>query len=449
MLRYTGHPFVDVGVAAITAFVGKGKPQEITYKDLDQVAGYLKNAYVNLKGVQGQLTTLFPNSGFTQAAFKQEQKSGYGDQVLYGFLPEATKLNVTCVFYPEKPAYIYAHRQFIPLLSADGTINFSPEGGRQGIPISGEALLAIAAILLGAFRCKNWLIFHEISPSSDVDMMLVLARDAVKAVRATINLLSLQPDNKWPTLKKPRQVYIDKILDAQTQIGRREVKPGNITGYHFSNYGPNPSIEVVRLENDVWGFISTARNDAEHAWNKFLAVGQVDKDYNQSYDALFDLPHNYRRFFALLKLVADWNFTEIFLRKVMKMNQRRIQLLKDLGERFVKHMDQHERDGKGGIKLGFYHQFSRADSFGDFRKVLLKASDDAFKKGNQTLLTMEEFVLAFNSPEDRYESWTLARDLVALRMLELLPDLGISAEDRSPELEAELANSDQDTTETE
>jgi hypothetical protein len=262
-------------------------------------------------------------------------------------------------------------------------------------------------------------------------------------------LLRLAPENKWPTLKRPRQVYIDKILNAQTQINRRHAKLGNITGYHFSNYGPKPSIEVVRLENDVWDFISTAKNDAERAWNKFLAVGQVDKDYNRSYDALFDLPYNYSRFMLLLKKVADWNFTEIFLRKVMKMNQRRIQLLKDLGERFVKYMDQYERDGKGGIKLGFYHEFSRTSNFNEFRKVLLKASDSAFKKGNQTLLTSDEFVLAFNSPEDRYESWTLARDLVTLRLLELLPALGVTPEERNAEPEPVQEDSEPGQTDTE
>src|SRR5258706_10350083 len=119
LLRYTGNPFVDVGVAAIAAFEDssrKRRPEDVDIQHLIRVANFLKDIYTNLKTVQGQLTTLFPNSGFTQAAFKPPQKAAYADRLLYGFLPEAKKLDVPCFFYPEKPAYVYAHRQFMPLL---------------------------------------------------------------------------------------------------------------------------------------------------------------------------------------------------------------------------------------------------------------------------------------------------------------------------------------------
>jgi len=41
MLRFTGHPLVDVGIATIMAFVGKDDPAQITGADLDQVADYI------------------------------------------------------------------------------------------------------------------------------------------------------------------------------------------------------------------------------------------------------------------------------------------------------------------------------------------------------------------------------------------------------------------------
>ncbi len=448
-LRYVGHPFVDVGVAAITAFVAKRTPAEITLEDLIHVADYLKDIYSSIKVVQGQLTTLFPNSGFTQPSYNAEQKTEYANMLLYGFLPNAPKLDVACSFFPEKPAYLYAHRQFVPLLSPDGAINFLPEGRQRGIPVSGEAVLTVAAVLLGAYRCKNWLIFHETSPSSDIDMTLIMAREAMKANTQMVEVVRGHPDTKWTTLKKPRQVYIDRILAAQSTINRRHAKLGDVTGYHFSNYGPNPDLEMIRLESSVWDFIGTARYDAEAAWNLFLAAGQVDKEYNRAYDALFDLPHQYNRFMELLKQVADWNFTEIFLRKVVKMNQRRIQLLKDLGDRLVAYVDTYERDGKGRIKFGFYYNFARTNKPGDFRKLVLEACDVAYRKGNHTLITADEFVLAFESPEDRYESWTLARDLITLRILEGLVALGVSPEEREAAEEELKAQSEAQVVEAE
>ena len=38
MLTYTGNPFVDVGVAAITAFAQKRHPEDVTPEDLTTVA---------------------------------------------------------------------------------------------------------------------------------------------------------------------------------------------------------------------------------------------------------------------------------------------------------------------------------------------------------------------------------------------------------------------------
>jgi CRISPR-associated protein Cst1 len=448
-LHYTGYPFVDVGVAAITAFVQKTRIEDVSLDDLIQAADYLKDVYSNIKVVQGQLTTLFPNSGFTQPSYSKEQKLDYSNTMFYGFMPGVSKLDVACSFFPDKRAYLYAHRQFVPLLSPDGTINFLPEGRRMGIPVSGEALLAIAAVLLGSFRCKNWLVFHEVSPSNNVDLTLIMAREAMKTNTQMIELLRGEPENKWTTLKKPRQVYIDKILAAQTQINRRNAHLGNMTGYHFSNYGPNPDLEVIRLESSVWDFISTARYDAEAAWGRFLALGQVDKEYNRAYDALFDLPYQYNRFMELLKQVADWNFTEIFLRKVVKMNQRRIHLLKELGDRLVSYINTHERDGKGRIKFGFYYKFARTNKPGEFRTLIIEACDTAYRKGNQTLITTDEYVLAFESPEDRYESWTLARDLITMRIIEGLVALGVSPEEREAAEEELKAQIDAQTVETE
>jgi hypothetical protein len=39
MLRYTGHPIADIGVATIAAFCGESDPASLTEKDLAETAG--------------------------------------------------------------------------------------------------------------------------------------------------------------------------------------------------------------------------------------------------------------------------------------------------------------------------------------------------------------------------------------------------------------------------
>ena len=86
MMEYTGHPFVDAGLATITAFVGKDNPQELEEADLDAIAIYMAEQYVR-NPLRGFLTVAFPNSGFTQPAFfkQPDKQQTYIDRVLYAY----------------------------------------------------------------------------------------------------------------------------------------------------------------------------------------------------------------------------------------------------------------------------------------------------------------------------------------------------------------------------
>src|SRR5690242_15294570 len=114
LLHYTNHPFIDVGVATITAFVGKRRPEEVVLSDLEAVAEYLKDIYCNVKEVQNQLNTVFQGAHFTQPAMKPEQKLLYANKVLFAFRADRPVLPDTyCTFFPEKLALVeYAHRQY-------------------------------------------------------------------------------------------------------------------------------------------------------------------------------------------------------------------------------------------------------------------------------------------------------------------------------------------------
>ena len=85
MLKYTGHPLVDVGVATITAFAGKRDPTDLTEDDLDKMADYITKHYT-VNPMQSFLTTIFPNSGFVQPSYKRypEKRLEYAEMVLRG-----------------------------------------------------------------------------------------------------------------------------------------------------------------------------------------------------------------------------------------------------------------------------------------------------------------------------------------------------------------------------
>jgi len=41
MPSFTGHPLVDVGLATITAFAGKERPEDLTEEDYEAIVDYI------------------------------------------------------------------------------------------------------------------------------------------------------------------------------------------------------------------------------------------------------------------------------------------------------------------------------------------------------------------------------------------------------------------------
>lgn len=99
MLKYTGHPIVDVGMATIAAFVKKRNISTITRDDLDRIADYIEQQYV-VNPLKSFLTVAFPNSGFTQPAYEKapDKRIEYARLVSRGYRADTPQGEERCVF---------------------------------------------------------------------------------------------------------------------------------------------------------------------------------------------------------------------------------------------------------------------------------------------------------------------------------------------------------------
>ena len=326
LLRYTGHPFVDVGVATITAMSRKPKPEDVTYEDMEGVAERLKEDYSTLKPLRNHISSIFLNSWFVQPSKTEEDRRDYADSVLFSFRPERAILDgIRCTFFPEKLAVLYAHRQHLPLLNGADIWNFSAIE-TIGVPVSGEALLAIHAMPLGCTKCGYPLAFHQLKPALTTvrDMTLYLAnrnyRENARAIQQMRQDDGAEMPN-WGGFKRTR--YVEALLQARQEMQRNRVTDRelhNITGYYFTNYGPKPLLEIVRLENNVTDFLDSVQQDAADAWRRVVWQGwQLEKGEtsttlsadatqtrrNAVYELLFDLPRNARAFLRRLSVARD------------------------------------------------------------------------------------------------------------------------------------------------
>lgn len=456
MLRYTGHPFVDVGVATIAAWNRVARPSELTYEHLQFVASELKRyysyaEYAKLRGLYCRIC--FPNSHYTQQKKTLEDRLQYSEKLLFLFQEDTPQLddNVTCTFFTEKPAVMYATRQHIPMLNSAKSSNFSPMGGR-GIPVSGEALLAIHAMPFGCVICRGLsgsrqlLLLHQVRYVDDNsnDMNYIFALNAWRENIKAAQMLGQSPDLDMPTSRYQRTRYVQTILDAQQTLreeGEAPSSSSNISGYFFTNDNRGADIEILHLDSTVLRFIEAAQDYAPRAWRAIQRRGwqppqgeEVDNEptpdrtrfwRNRFYEALFLLPQDAAKFLPYLK--GHWDLIEIFLKEVMLLTKEQVETYSILGDKLA----QYTMDFDSG-SWSLYKKLRKAGP-SRFRMHIQRIREDYSLRGHlEPHITTDEFIIAFEHPDNANVSFWLARDVIVMRMFDQLHEAGWTMRGEEP-----------------
>lgn len=436
-LRWTGHPFIDVGLATLAAMAGKHQLSMLDEQDFRSAAGKLKFWYSQHHAARNYISTVFTNSHFTQPSMSQEQREAYADRYLFAFvhdhLPEMGETK--CVFFPELAAVEVAYRQHIPLLNGEDIGNFSSLG-RDGLPVSGLALLAVHALPFGCLKCGGRLLgFHQQAAEGTAVMQMALTGAIYDQNMRALAMLPPDEKSKYPDFGgKPKLRYVDQLIKTRQRLSDRRANLDYITGYYFSNYGAGAEIEILRLDHTVLSFVNRAQLDANSAWNQAVALNWVRKKQeelepddetriaggrrNLLYERLFQLPDNALAFLTCIRGVHDWYLIELFLEEVMAMDQQRIDTYRRLGDLLAKYALDRDMENQ---PLSFYIRFSRARSYTMLRGIIRSAAEQIYRMGGDTLLfTYDDFIAAFEHPSERTHNWWLARDLISIRLLEQL-----------------------------
>lgn len=468
MLQYTGHPLVDVGIATITAFAGKGDPAHLTESDLDAIADYMDAHYI-VDPLKSFLTVAFPNSGFTNPAFEKtpHRRAAYAARVLRAYKSDAPRLSGERCIYTGLPAAGWAfkdkddvppgraYRQHIPLLTGEEIVNFFPEG-RAGLPISGEAMLALQALPLGCAKVAGRLLAVH---SDDPELTLRFAGKFLEQNKRAILHARSVGDSKLVDAgpHRARTFLVDTLLaierKRQEDAKGREA-PASLTAYYFTNSGQGADLQIYHLPLEITDFLRVAQSAKySHQWEKLCRRGweltrpkrgQAEAPaprYNALYEDLFQLPEASAAFIRCYFLriprrspppgdpsasyspvreadLVFWPLTDLFLRKVVKMDETRIQHIRDLGDRLAEYVNtQNDRR--------FFQTLLMARRYDDIRRVLISASVSEIKRGRPPLVAFDPYIAIFEEGTDLpHADWRLARDLVLIRMVERLYHLG-------------------------
>lgn len=476
MLKYTGHPIVDVGAAAITAFVNKRRPEQLTHADLEAIAAYMTENYTK-NPMRSFLTVAFPNSGFTQPAYfeQPEKQQTYASRVLYSFRENIPQTDEDDIFLgapvPAVPYDVYgnlpvgrAFRQHIPLLTGEEVINFFPNG-EAGMPVSGAALLAIQAFPLGCAKVEGkMLAIHSDNPK----ITLFFARKFLEQNRTAIQMAQQTGSKLEETHLKLRTLVIQLLLDAtESQLETREdEQPFSVTAYHISNSGQGPYLKIFHLPMQVIGFLRAMLSaDYQLQWGRIVQRAwelppekkkkqPTDEEFkprkNYLYEDLFRLPEGANRFLrtyflrAALRIakmerndprqnystrkeaeIVSWKITQEFLRRILHMEQARIDRIREIGDRLAEYVSS-QNDKR------FFQEFFTQNRYEFFRSRLLKANLAHVKRGNAPIIEFEPYIEVFEEGSELARpDWRLARDLVVIRMVERL--YGMKWFDKNPD----------------
>lgn len=449
MLRYTRHPFVDVGAATITAFAEKARPEDLTWQNLDSVANFIEQHYTR-DPLKSFLTAIFPNAGYVQPAMKPEKFAAFLNRYLYGYRNEEKLPGRRCA-YCGREASVQVFRQHVPMLTGEGLLNFFP-GTAPGLPVCGFCLLCIQAFPLGATKSSGrTLIIHS-------DDEQVTLRAAKNFLDDNLKYLDIHDITKYPDQKFPKTIFVDQVLKIS---GDQEYEHSpSITLYHLTNYGTTADVNIMHLPSQVVEFLTVAnsakfgqvwREIVRRAWQK-VDDARPGVARNFLYEDLFELPERAARFVQVYFLrqgfraparfkddprsgyafereldLVSWDLTAMFLREVMEMEVERIAAIRNLGDGLSSYVSR-TNDRR------FFRDFYMVDRYGQLRGLLIKASNAEVRGGRPPLIGFDEFIAIFEEGEELPRiDWRLARDLVLIRMIERLHQEGKMIEEMAPE----------------
>jgi len=470
LLRWTGHPLVDVGIATLCAMAQVSSPDDLTLENLDQAAEEMACYYFN--GSMGAyLTCVFPNAGYVNATMTKEKRDEYKQRILYAHRskPDAKTSGKNCAFSGESATHLIDRAQ-LPLSTGAGILNFYPASS-GGCYIAGPYLTALQALPLGGRRADGRLLIGH----ADVpEITLALARRYLEDNQRYLHLTSINEGdaiarskpwaNKYPDASAPRTLLLSDLSDI---LRTRKVAKGptSVTGYWLTNSGQGPALDIFTIPSNFVRFLELVGNkNLTGQWNRMLARGwagyessnagasgkrttakkaaakkqsggigpgrsknQVLEDLLAIFSDGFVYPEAAQRFVRVHLLGAagntehirspqTWRLTELFLTEILGMNSEKISQIRLFADKLAKFI-QDEHDGKKLLRAILF----QADQPWKLRRALVNALTRHFRSNDTLLFDFNEYINVFEAEDAvRISDWSLIRDLLTIGIIEKL-----------------------------
>lgn len=289
--QFTGHPFVDAGVAAMCAAAEVTSPDQLDDVAIERATSKLirimtSDSAFALRSIgkkptrfsTSEMSVIFPNGIHANPSGKPEkQRSQYAVRVHSRQVGHSEDVGDDELCYVSGLAARFrAGKSEFPLLDSKDLRNYHPEH-QSGHLLSAEVALAIEFFPLSVLRTGNNEGFFWFVHTADPDIAIHCARMTQKRMEELISRnegLSFFGD--WRVASKnPAAAFVGLIRDIMNPSGNtiqsKQLKRCDlpVTAYVFSNDNRSTEVQAQDLPNDLFIFFRALNGDVEEGANRF------------------------------------------------------------------------------------------------------------------------------------------------------------------------------------
>ncbi|GAB6056145.1 type I-B CRISPR-associated protein Cas8b1/Cst1 [Methanobacterium movens] len=418
---FTGNPFVDAGIWAISQWVGK-KPAELDKDDLRKIIDEVIFLYLTPKWSKN-MYQIFPNNPITNNAVK-DKKDRYS-QILNELIEEMSPLssNGDCISCGRRNVLNRSTKDRVPLTGSKKVINYFSYG-IDGADYCPACTFAIQFSPLITYSCVKMLLIHS---NSDKIMHYwsKKAKENIDKQMSTKNYTGCLNEG----FKNPKNALFHIIQDIILSYDVRwYLEKPSINFYHFTNFSQGPALDIYHIPTPVFKFLAYIPQHEKFEewlkivrrgyrfvdWNKVKEENEYKNNPNTVYNNLLE-GKSIIRFFIDRKnkeAIGGWDLISHYLEEVRNMEEKRINAIKKVGDELAAYIESID-------DMKTLNRLEMANDYRSFRNVLRIIMKKRISNGiKNPLFTFDDYV-NYLFPEGNL-TWRETQDLILFRIYEKL-----------------------------
>ncbi|AEA46792.1 type I-B CRISPR-associated protein Cas8b1/Cst1 [Archaeoglobus veneficus] len=433
---WTGHPFVDAGLAAILLIAGKNKPEELNEKDIEKAIDFASKLYATKEWSSSYLHgMIFPNSGILMAnpSMTKKRSPEAIAENLWSILEEFKVNNrdsPKCVLCGRRPAYTKkeVYLSVFPLLGTGGVPNFFHSANTRGADICAHCIFLTQFMPLASYRLSKpprVLVIH----AYPYELMFELSKEALEDIKKS--KLASQARG----FRRPENFLFHLVGEITRKIERDEVwENSSVSLYYFICNNQSQILDVIYVPTPVLRFVAYANLVDEKGWKHIVSMGwgrqPSDEEFekfersnrNEVYSRLLNnesiLPYFINRTSRQTNTV--WSLLAFYCSEVLGLDEKVLDFIKDIGDRIVEtigKLPEHKLDDE-------VRSLERAEKLYQFEAFFIRVEKLRQNLGiERPLMTFDEFARILTAyGEDINISWRTVKNLLLFRIYEKLHD---------------------------